>query len=347
MKKILFLLFCLFHFVVLSQEPFNVYLVGDAGEDTVSGKALLMLQDQLMNDSASAVVFMGDNVYPSGFNGNNRITVLHLESQLNILKGYKGQAYFLPGNHDWDAQGKKGLKKIRRQSVYVDQFLKTQTLVKNRNEKGFLPANGLPGPESVMLNKGLRLITIDTQWFLHAYKKNKNISTNHTIELFFQQLDSLLKYADLHNEQVIVTAHHPMYTNGEHARKLQPWRFLINYTPFKLLGLGGIDRVLSQDLAQPRYKRMRKKILAEFAGHKNIIYASGHDHNVQCFRINGMRYIISGNGSKLSSLRKKKSFDSVFQDDSKTGFIKLTFIGNTVTTSIYRVGEQVMVLDEY
>ena len=108
MKKIFFLSFC-FSFCFLfseasAQEGFSVYLIGDAGEDSIPGKALLMLKTQLENDPQSAVVFLGDNVYPSGLKKNNPASVKHLESQLQILKEYKGQAFFIPGNHDWDAQ---------------------------------------------------------------------------------------------------------------------------------------------------------------------------------------------------------------------------------------------------
>jgi len=348
MKRIFLVIILSLPFLLAAQQhaAFSVYLVGDAGEDTTSGKALLMLESELQKDSASAVVFLGDNVYPSGFSYNNAMSKLHLESQLNILRSYRGQAYFIPGNHDWDAQRRNGLRKIGEQQQYVNEFLQKHSPVANRNSAAFFPANGLPGPASVMLNARLRLVMIDTQWFLHFYKKGSTGSKRQTIEAFYRQLDSLLAYSAAQGQQVIVTAHHPMFTNGEHSRRLQPIRFLVNYTPLKVFGLFGLDRLFSQDLSQPRYRKMRKRILASFNKYNNIIYASGHDHNVQYFREGKVSYIVSGNGSKLSHLRKKKRFDPIFEDDTKTGFVKLEYsAGQKVKIIVYRVGEDVKVLE--
>jgi hypothetical protein len=89
-------------------------------------------------------------------------------------------------------------------------------------------------------------------------------------------------------------------------------------------------------------------MLTIFNKYDNITYVSGHDHNLQCFKESGKRYIVSGSGSKRSKLLKKKKFDSIFQDDSKIGFIKLEYSGNsTISTTVYRVGEQPKILEGY
>ncbi len=343
MKYILAIFFFCFSIFLVAQSSnsFSVYLIGDAGEDTVSGKALLMLEKELKNNLNSAVIFLGDNIYPSGLKKNDKKSELHLLSQLQILNGYKGQVYFIPGNHDWSSQKQKGLKVLANQEKYVNDYFEQKSTVANRNTSTFLPAHGLPGPETVMLDEKLRLIMIDTQWFLHLYKKNKIGSKKNTIQLFYFHLDSLLNIAKQNNEQVIVAAHHPLFTNGKHSRSLQPWRFLVNYTPFQIFGLMGLNRLYTQDLAQPRYKKMRNRIMQSLNKYDNIIYASGHEHNLQFFKQGAIRYIVSGAGSKLSHLRKNKKFDSIFQDDTKTGFVKLEFTSDKkINIVIYRVGEE-------
>ncbi len=94
------------------EEPtFRLYLIGDAGEGDTSGPTLLDLQSQLYDNPKSAVVFLGDNCYKKmffglfdpemkGFDGR-KITKRRMMTQLNMLKDYKGYAYFIPGNHDW------------------------------------------------------------------------------------------------------------------------------------------------------------------------------------------------------------------------------------------------------
>jgi predicted phosphodiesterase len=351
MKYFLNLFVSLFFCLSLSAQKdasFSIYLVGDAGEDTIAGKALLILQEQLESDPNSAVVFLGDNVYPSGFSLKDHSSKLRLESQLKILKNYKGQVYFIPGNHDWDAQRRKGHVKIKEQQVYVNEYLRKNSNVLNKEQGCFFPKDALPGPETVMLNDSLRLIMIDTQWFLHFHKKNKTGSTKQTTTTFYERMDSLLAYSVSEGQQVIVAGHHPMLTNGEHSRKMQPWRFLVNYTPFRIFGLFGLDRLFSQDISQAPYKRMRKRMMASFDKYNNIVYVAGHEHNVQCFNSGKVHYIVSGNGSKSSHLKSKKLFDSFFQDDSSTGFVKLEyFTDKRVITSIYRVTEEVKVLEGY
>ncbi len=341
--SLILFLFNVFSLSVFSQNTgnYSVYLIGDAGEDTLSGKALLMLQDELLKNTNSAVVFLGDNIYPAGLKKNDRKSAAHLESELTILNKYKGQVYFIPGNHDWAEQSSSGLKRIKNQEKYVSEYLKTKSSIANKNNATFLPSDGLPGPTSVMLNKNIRLITIDTQWFLHRHKKNKTGSKKNTERLFYIHLDSLLNVAKQNNEQVIITAHHPMFSNGQHSKNKQPTRFLLNKTPLGVFGFMGLYRSYSQDLAQPKYRRMRGRILIILNQYNNIIYASGHDHNLQCIMGDNNRYIVSGAGSKLSPLRKKKKFDSVFQEDKKTGFVKVVYEPNGLhTTIVYRAGEE-------
>jgi len=348
MKYLLFfpLLFLSLSVIAQSTTDYSVYLIGDAGEDTISGKGLLMLKEELLKNSNSTVVFLGDNVYPNGLKPTV-LSALRLQSQLTILNEYRGKVYFIPGNHDWDGQKANGLYVLKNQEIFVDGYLKT-TSIANKNDATFLPASGLPGPSSVMLNTTLRLITIDTQWFLHRHKKNKVGSKKQTEKLFYVHLDSLLNVAKQNNEQVIIAAHHPLYTNGQHSKSKQPFRFLINRTPLCVFGFAGLYRLYSQDMAQPKYKKMRKQMLCVFNKYSSIIYASGHDHNLQCLQEGSNKYIVSGAGSKLSKLCKKKKFDSIYQDDKKTGFVKIVYKNNGMhTTIVYRVGEEPKVINGF
>ncbi|MFL5765517.1 MAG: metallophosphoesterase [Bacteroidia bacterium] len=340
MKKIAAFYFFFLPLLLSAQSASRfVYLVGDAGEDTTAGPALLRLKEELNSHSKSTVLFLGDNVYPNGLKKGDRISEKHLLSQLQLLNDFPGQAYIVPGNHDWDGQKRTGLDRLKDEQDFVEAYMQTATTVANRSAGSFFPKNGLPGPASVMADPKLRLVLIDTQWFLQFYKKNVNGSKKKTISEFYARLDSLLSFSKAHGETVIVAAHHPMYTNGQHSKSRQPWRFLINRTPFQLFGLLGLDRLYSQDIDQPRYKKMRKKMLGIFSKYDNVIYVSGHDHNLQCFREGSTRYIVSGAGSKLSHLQKKKRFDSVFQDDSRTGFIRLELKEDgAVETTIFQSG---------
>ncbi|MCK6648993.1 MAG: metallophosphoesterase [Bacteroidia bacterium] len=329
--KNIHLVFFLLCFSLLNAQEtkrFSVYLIGDAGENTQPGAALLELKKQIESDPQSAVVFLGDNVYPAGLKKKDPNTILRINAQLNMLKDYKGAAYIIPGNHDWAAQTIKGKAVLLEQQNYVDSVCKTFS-ISNNNSGSFFPKNALPGPEAVLIAPGVRLVMIDTQWFLHAFKKNKSGSKKQTEKTFYFRLDSILLYAKQNNEQVIVAGHHPIYTNGEHSRKMQPLRFMINYVPpFQLFGAAGLYRLFSQDIDHHQYKKMRKELLAIFRKYDKVVYVCGHDHNMQLFVQENDTYIVSGAGSKLSKLRKKKRFESMWNDDSSTGFIRLDILEN-------------------
>lgn len=347
MRKILCLFFSLFTLSALAQEPFSVYLVGDAGEDTIPGEALLMLKEQLLADPNSAVIFLGDNVYPNGLKLGDRKTEAHMLAQLRLLDEYKGQVYVVPGNHDWDGEKHKGLKRVKDEDAFVEKYLEEHTTVKNAKGETFLPNHGLPGPETVLLNDHLRLVMMDTQWFLHGHRKGKTGTKKHTREKAYARLDSILAAAKANNEQVIFAAHHPIFSNGAHARPKKPIRFLVNYTPFKIFGWLGVDRWLSQDLKHRPYHKMRNHLLTSFNKYDNLLITAGHEHNVQLFKENNNRYIISGNGSKLTSLLSKKNFESVYQDDQKTGFVKVVYDGSGIKTYVFRSGEKPMLMEGY
>ncbi len=334
---ILFLSSCL---CFCQNTTHSIYLIGDAGEYTTSGEALLMLKKELLQDPNSTVLFLGDNVYPQGLKLSDTNSVLRLTAQLQILKEYRGNIFFIPGNHDWAAQKAKGRIRIITQQHFVESYTKDSTTAFNKNAHSFLPQNALPGPESVLIKPGLRIIFIDTQWFLHFYKKNKIGSIKKTKTQFYNSLDSLLEISKQANEQVVIAAHHPIYTNGQHSKKIFLLRLILNFTPFKIFSWLGFDRSLLQYIDSPTYKRMRKQLITIFDKYNHITYVSGHDHNLQYLKNNKTSYIVSGCGSKLSKLRKKKRFDFVYQSDDKTGFVKIHFEENkNQKIEIYKIRE--------
>ena len=73
-KQILPLLLFFFLFLIEMQGQdrilHSLYLIGDTGNDTIPADALQLLAFETYNDTASSVVFLGDNCYPQGLNPN-------------------------------------------------------------------------------------------------------------------------------------------------------------------------------------------------------------------------------------------------------------------------------------
>lgn len=352
MQKLLLAWFSLFATVVFAaDEPkvlFSVYLIGDTGKDTIPSEVLFLLAYEALDKTNSAVVFLGDNVYPAGNSsvsgGREKIERRILESQLELFSTYPGQFYMIPGNHDW-ANGKgKGLQAVQRQKALADTFSRNSTLISNSGQIYF-PSAGLPGPVSIAIDSVFQLILIDTQWWLHkgvfrTVRGSGNRSYSEEKRLFLAALDSAISKARSQGRVPIVAGHHPLISNGQHAHRKEPLRFLFNYTPLALFQILGLDRWLSQDLFQPRYRRFRKAVQQVFDKHERVIYAAGHEHNLQLFQVGANYQIVSGSGSKLSYTDRYR-YPALFMEDRQHGFFKLDILSNgAVRISAYGVRDR-------
>jgi len=101
---------------------YSVYLIGDAGAASRNPRSSVLkeLEKQLKRSGEnSAVIFLGDNIYPHGLppssSPKRERAERRLLAQLNTVKEYPGQLFFIPGNHDWKSSGRNGLPWIRRQ----------------------------------------------------------------------------------------------------------------------------------------------------------------------------------------------------------------------------------------
>src|SRR5690606_34455407 len=147
------------------------YLVGDAGLSLLNGKSdvLTAFEKHISNNQNKNdyILFLGDNIYPSGLpteDHKDRKAAEHsLNMQIESVKDFKGKAIFIPGNHDWYTNGLEGLK---AQEKYIENALGKNT---------FLPENGCP-IESIDVNDNLQLIIVDSQWYLEDWNKHPTIN---------------------------------------------------------------------------------------------------------------------------------------------------------------------------
>ena len=67
---------------------------------------------------------------------------------------------------------------------------------------------------------------------------------------------------------------------------------------------------------------MKKKFLSVLAKHSNVIFVSGHEHNLQYHRHGDDHFLISGSGSKVSGIVQDK-YPAIFMEDRFHGFMRL------------------------
>lgn len=277
---------------VSSEElAYRLFLIGDGGEPRKGGEPVLTaLTAQIESSGTPAtVVFLGDNVYDEGVppdaSGDQREMERRLFDQMDAVLRTKASAVFVPGNHDWESGGEDGWNAIRRQ----------QELVRRHGDGGrivFLPGGGCPGPIALDLGGSLRLIALDTQWWLHGnHKPGPDECSPGTEESVIEALREEVSEAG--SRRVIVVAHHPLLSSGPHGGyfnwqdHLFPltriWKPL--WVPLPGIGslypLARIWGVSDQDQAGKRNRAMRSELESAFRDTPPLVFAAGHEHTLE------------------------------------------------------------------
>ncbi|SDJ79160.1 Calcineurin-like phosphoesterase [Catalinimonas alkaloidigena] len=313
---------------------FRVFLIGDVGRPLLDPlePSLQTLQTQLQEaPENSAVIFLGDNIYPYGMparsDANRDTYENYLKAQLDVTKGFAGQVFLIPGNHDW-AQGRRwGWQYLRNQERFAESYLP---------ERGnfFLPDDGCPGPVEIPLSDELVLLILDTQWWLHRWEKPGEDSDCEAKDEagFIGLVEEAITRN--HDKKIIVASHHPMYTYGPHGGLYRLRQHLFPLTdvnsklwiPLPFIGsLYPLQRKYAgniQDTPHPRYRALVRSLTRLFDEHPNLIHVAGHEHTQQYIVRDSVHYVVSGAGCKSSPVRQGKG--SQFAS-SERGFASLDF----------------------
>ncbi|HEV7588477.1 MAG TPA: metallophosphoesterase [Longimicrobium sp.] len=272
----------------------RLVLIGDAGLPAPGGEPVLRgLQRELSNDPKySFVVFLGDNVYPRGMvldstaaerRENERI----IDDQLAPLLATGVHGIMLPGNHDWATGTAGGWDAIRAEARYVN--------ARGRGLVRFLPEGGCPGPVVVDFGEAVRLIVLDTQWWLQAGNPRPHGASSRCRARTEQEVVDSLR-ADLASagqRRTVVLSHHPLVSGGQHGGYFDWPTYLFPFHPWARQA-GVFAR---QDVSGREYRTLIAAMVRAFQGNAPLIHAAGHEHNLQLLRGTGAHFqVISGAG---------------------------------------------------
>lgn len=304
-----------------AERVYQVFLIGDAGGQVVNqAVGVTVLRERIAGANAnSAVVFVGDNIYCCGMpeldHPDREDAESRMLGQLEAVKDFPGRVVVIPGNHDWNDSRPDGLAYLRRQEQFVEEFLGQDDV--------FQPSDGFPGPTEIKLTDRIRLIAVDTEWWRYRHEKPFGDTGDYDVEEegdFLIELDDLVTRRD--DEDLLVVGHHPIFTNGSHGghHTAREYFFPLTelhkalYVPLPLIG--GLYPLFTslygsrQDVAHPVSKQLNNGMLKAFANHERLIYASGHDHNLQHFEVNNtshpQHFIVSGAGARPHPVAKGK-----------------------------------------
>ena len=294
----------------------RIILIGDAGQLT-NGKHPVVdaVRNLIKLDKKTTVLYLGDNLYKNGLPNDESSRYIAsravLDSQLSIADGTPAKVYMIPGNHDWENGSSGGYDAILRQQLYVD-------FIGKKNVK-YYPEDGCPGPVEVNLGNDVVMILFDSQWWLHPYDK-PGIESDCSFKSKDQLVSQIADLAARNSKKLIIIAcHHPFKSNGVHGglftlkQHIFPFTDIIHSAYIPLPVLGSIYPIVRsvfgtpQDLKHPNYVEMVDRIsTAVKAVAPNVIFVSGHEHNLQHIKDSSYNYIISGSGCKSSGCQKAK-----------------------------------------
>jgi len=335
-----------------------LFLVGDAGSNAYDGEPVLLelsKQSDSLRPVRQFVVFLGDNVYPRGVppagHPNRDDAERKVAAQVLAIRKGSAQGILVPGNHDWDRQGRDGWNSILRQDTLVRKFGGTDVRL--------APRGGCPGPDVIDLGEHVRIIALDSEWWLHNDVKPIGPESPCPTRDYREVTDSLKgALRDKGDRQAVVVTHHPLRSGGEHGgafnlgdhifplRNIESWLwiplpFIGSLYPFaRTMGIS------SQDISAKKYRAMRQAFEQVFAEYPPLVMASGHDHDLQVIRggrpevTNAEYQLVSGAGILGHSSLVRAIEGSLFEREA-AGFMRIDFTrGGRVRLSVTTVVPQ-------
>jgi predicted phosphodiesterase len=325
----------------MQDSVFEVILIGDSGNIAryKPDPVLSLLTKHLETPNPSVVIFLGDNIYPKGLPEKGdplrEDAELVLQKHHEAVKDYDGKVIFISGNHDWNKGKDDGFDYVIRQEKYLEKLFGGANI--------YLPSNGCPGPKEVSVNNDLTIIVINTQWWIQRGFRPigaKDGCSASSEEEFYTLLEEMVERNK--SKKVLVVGHYPIYSYSLHGGKFKFKHHLFPLTIYRKKAFMPMPIVGSllplyrkyigapEDLSHLRFRALKKKLKTIFGNHPNLVYAAGHEHNLQHIYKNNVNYIVSGAASKSTYVRKGKYGEFAL---AAKGFFKLKFSSNQKTTA--------------
>ena len=273
-----------------SEIAWTVILIGDGGEPRPGEPVLgTLTREAGRTPTRTTVVFLGDNVYPVGMPDSSspgRAEMeLRLTRQLDALRASGARGFVLPGNHDWAKGSAEGWDAIRREERVVRRYA--------GDIAEFVPGDGCPGPVVRDVGPSIRLILLDTQWWLQ--KAARPVEGSSCRVDTPAEVTAALKGALTTGgtRRLIVAGHHPYASGSEHGghftfeqnvfplRALASWLWLPLPVIGSLVPAARLLGISTQDIASSRYQEMIGAFDSATAGHRPMLWAAGHEHTLQ------------------------------------------------------------------
>jgi len=342
----------------------SVFLIGDAGApelpDPTAADAAELVEPVLvalardvaasveaLGADRTAVVVLGDNVYPAGMpppgDEDHERAARVLDAQIAAIGEARG--FFILGNHDWDQGEEHGWARAKAQTDYLS----------SKGPKISLhPPNTCPGPEVVEFGDHLRFVFMDI-WAAIYQTEYPDGPLNHCQPPAGQGRLIPIVDAALHDKgqrRAIMIAHPPLLTSGPHGGYFRwqehvfPLRVFNRHLwiPLPIIGsifpIARMYGVTDTDQMGPQYEGYIESAKALFSPNHPTLAAAGHEHSLQVhIDPTGVFHAVSGAGSsrKVDYVRDMRSD---LMSLAAPGYMRLdAYADSTLRLNVFSVDE--------
>jgi hypothetical protein len=282
---------------------YSTFLVGDLGYDYERGMTTLetMIEAMPREKKQSSLLLLGDITGTNGLRKNkNEDEQAHLDALISRLQRVPGKIFYTPGENEIARNGQ--FSRLERLEEYFEE--------NSDKEVRFMPNNACSGPDDEEIHDRVGLIGVNTAWYLADWDRDEEVSegcdyTNRDA-MTFALADEIKGYRD---QVKIVMMHHPLQSNGNRggqyslSQHLFPLTDLVPgaYVPLPILG--SVFRLIqgvgggSQDVNNLRYQEFVRKVKAGIDDEVNVIFVSGHEHNMMLAHEEEYIKVVAGSGS--------------------------------------------------
>ena len=249
----------------------TVLLTGNTGDLETRAVLRALGADARGRGGAATVAFLGDvtaDGVPERGDPGRAEAEATLGALAEALGDFDGRVVVVPGDRDWE-RGEDG---VRRLEAVVDSLFDGDALV---------PGDQAGGPREWEPAEGLRLVALDTGWWLldaderpAGEAEDQAVRTPGDVARILEQI-----VVDRDDSRIVVLAHHPLDSRGEYAGARTFGQTAAT------LGVGALGaRTFGrsrQDLASAPYRALRDVLQAAVDGHDRLVWAASHDHSLQ------------------------------------------------------------------
>ena len=291
----------------------QVFLTANTGDlDGDAGRALRALADAARAAGEDATVVVLGDVTDGGLPDDDAPGRARAEAPVRALiaalDGVSGDVVVVPGDRDW-GRGEDGVKRL--EDLLDDAF----------GDDVLTPGDQAGGPREWEPAEGLRLIALDTAWWLlddddrpEGEAEDQDIRLPSDVARVLEQV-----ILDRDDSRIVVLAHHPLISRGPRGGHRSN---ALSSLASRTLGLG------TQDLASPRYRSLRSSLGRVAATHDRLVWAAGHDRILQTYDdvINTLRrqtHLVAGTGGDEASAAS--GGDGALYVSSRPGYQRLVY----------------------